>query len=130
MKTMTGVERKQLIEEIMRLHAEGESTLGMAIRRLRLEVTGLDQETFAQMCGMSTRALYQLETDKGNPTLNTVDSILRKFGLRMGLMAALPASKRRVVAGQGSSVTAIVKNDDARRKGTSVISRGAKPRRK
>lgn len=130
MKTMTGVERKQLIDEIMRLHAEGELTLGTAIRRLRLEVTGFDQETFAQMCGMSTRALYQLETDKGNPTLSTVDSILRKFGLRMGLMAALPASKRRVVTGQGSSVTAIVKNDDARRKGTNVISRGAKPRRK
>ena len=130
MKAMTGVERKQLIEEIMRLHAEGESTLGMAIRRLRLEVTGLDQETFAQMCGMSTRGLYQLETDKGNPTLSTLDSILRKFGLRMGLMAALPAIKRRVVAGQGNSVAATVKNDDARRKGTNVISRGAKPRRK
>lgn len=130
MKAMTGVERKQLIEEIMRLHVEGESTLGMAIRRLRLEVTGFDQETFAQMCGMSTRALYQLETDKGNPTLSTVDSILRKFGLRMGLMAALPAIKRRVVAGHCNSVAATVKNDDARRKGTSVISRGSKPRRK
>ncbi|MBX9755730.1 MAG: XRE family transcriptional regulator, partial [Pseudomonadaceae bacterium] len=64
MKTMSGELRKQLIDEIMQRHTDAELTLGMAIRRLRLEVTGFDQETFAQMCGMSTRALYQLETDK------------------------------------------------------------------
>ncbi|HDZ56902.1 MAG TPA: XRE family transcriptional regulator [Pseudomonas xinjiangensis] len=117
MKTMTGELRKQLIEEIIRLHTDGELTLGMAIRRLRLEVTGFDQETFAQMCGMSTRALYQLETDKGNPTLSTVDSILRKFGLRMGLMAAMHSNRRRVIAGKRDGVPV-----------TYVISRGAKPK--
>nr|WP_314576420.1 hypothetical protein [uncultured Pseudomonas sp.] len=37
---------------------------------------------------MSTRALYQIEKDKGNPTLNTIDAILRKFGMRMGLTSA------------------------------------------
>ena len=88
MNTSTGEQRKQLIEEIMQQHADGVITLGVAIRRLRLEITGFDQETFAKMCGMSTRALYQLETDKGNPTLGTLDSVLRKFGLRLGLMKA------------------------------------------
>jgi DNA-binding XRE family transcriptional regulator len=37
---------------------------------------------------MSTRALYQIEKDKGNPTLYTIDAILRKFGMRMGLTSA------------------------------------------
>ncbi len=129
MNTMTGEQRKQLIQEIIQLHTEGELSLGMAIRRLRLEITGFDQETFAQMCAMSTRALYQLETDKGNPTLNTVDSILRKFGLRMGLMPALPASKKRVVAAKRSRVAATGNNEGAAGKGTKIISRGAKPRR-
>ncbi|MDE1198022.1 MAG: helix-turn-helix transcriptional regulator [Pseudomonas sp.] len=69
---------------------QGNETLGTAIRRLRLEVTGFDQETFAGMCKMSTRALYQIEKDKGNPTLNTIDAILRKFGLRVGLTSAIP----------------------------------------
>ncbi|MEH6386699.1 helix-turn-helix domain-containing protein [Pseudomonas profundi] len=128
MKATTGELRKQLIEEIIQLHTDGELTLGMAIRRLRLEVTGFDQETFAQMCGMSTRALYQLETDKGNPTLSTVDSILRKFGLRMGLMAAMPAHRRRVIAGERSSVSQIVKGEVVNRKVTHAISRGAKPK--
>ncbi|WLH13997.1 helix-turn-helix transcriptional regulator [Pseudomonas hefeiensis] len=34
---------------------------------------------------MSIKALYQIEKDKGNPTLSTLDSILRKFGLSLGL---------------------------------------------
>ena len=140
MKTMTGELRKQLIDEIIQLHTEGELTLGMAIRRLRLEVTGFDQETFARMCGMSTRALYQLETDKGNPTLSTIDSILRKFGLRMGLMpviapskrpslmVAMPSNRKRVIAVKRNGVPEVVKSDDSSRKVTHVISRGAKPK--
>ncbi|WP_090276391.1 helix-turn-helix domain-containing protein [Halopseudomonas litoralis] len=116
MKAMTGEERKQLIEEIIRMHTDGELTLGMAIRRLRLEVTGFDQETFAQMCGMSIRALYQLETDKGNPTLSTVDSILRKFGLRMGIMGAMRSNRILTSAVKDSSVSEC------------AISRGAKPK--
>ncbi len=96
----------------------------MAIRRLRLEVTGFDQQTFAQMCGMSTRALYQLETDKGNPTLSTVDSILRKFGLRMGLMAAMPSSSSRLTAAKSNGVPEVVKYGDVSRKVTLTISRG------
>lgn len=129
MNNMSGEQRKQLIDEIIRQHTDGELTLGMAIRRLRLQVTGLDQASFAQMCDMSTRALYQLETDKGNPTLSTVDSILRKFGLRMGIMAALPASQRPVVTSKGSSLNAGI-NADVQQKITGAISRGAKPRKK
>ncbi|MCO6057619.1 helix-turn-helix domain-containing protein [Pseudomonas sp. MOB-449] len=51
-------------------------------------MTGLDQDTFAAMCTLSTKALYQIEKDKGNPTINTIDGILRKFGLRLGLTLA------------------------------------------
>ena len=137
MTDMTGEQRKQLIEEIIQDHAEGELTLGMAIRRLRLEVTGFDQETFARMCAMSTRALYQLETDKGNPTLSTVDTILRKFGLRMGLMTAISPSKRppqvAAILANRAPATAVKrsglpeggKGDGVKRK---VKSRGAKPK--
>ena len=93
MNEMTGAERKTLIDDIMAKHGAGIETLGTCVRRLRLEVTGFDQETFAAMCGLSTRALYQLESDKGNPTLKTVDGVLRKFGLQMGIVAAQPKRK-------------------------------------
>ncbi|MBU1330948.1 MAG: helix-turn-helix domain-containing protein [Gammaproteobacteria bacterium] len=133
MKTMSGELRKQLIDEIIQRHTDGELTLGMAIRRLRLEVTGFDQESFAQMCGMSTRALYQLETDKGNPTLNTIDSIVRKFGLRMGLIKAISPSKRSSLVAAVSSnrdrTIAVTHNGvPENRQTTSVTSRGAKPK--
>ncbi|MGG2396711.1 helix-turn-helix domain-containing protein [Pseudomonas sp. SH1-B] len=93
MNEMTGAERKALIDDIMAKHGAGLETLGTCVRRLRLEVTGFDQETFAAMCDLSTRALYQLESDKGNPTLKTIDGVLRKFGLQMGIVAA--QSKRK-----------------------------------
>ncbi|MDD0994434.1 helix-turn-helix protein [compost metagenome] len=85
MNTITPELRKKLIEDIMQQHDMGNETLGTSIRRLRLEVTGFDQDTFATMCHMSTKALYMIENDKGNPTISTVEAILRKFGLRLGL---------------------------------------------
>lgn len=85
MKENTNEQRKELLDDIAKQHAMGHETLGTAIRRLRLEVTGFDQDTFAAMCKMSTKALYQIEKDKGNPTISTIEGILRKFGLRLGL---------------------------------------------
>ncbi|WP_454870050.1 helix-turn-helix domain-containing protein [Pseudomonas lini] len=88
MKENTNERRRDLIDDIVMQHVTGIETLGTAIRRLRLEVTGFDQETFAAMCKMSTKALYQIEKDKANPTVNTLEAILRKFGLRLGLTIA------------------------------------------
>lgn len=81
------IDRQRIIEDIQSRNVMGQETLGMSIRRLRLEITGLDQATFAAMCKMSTKALYQLENDKGNPTLKTLNDILRLFGMRMTLGA-------------------------------------------
>ncbi|ATE79231.1 transcriptional regulator [Pseudomonas frederiksbergensis] len=88
MRENTNERRRELIDDIVMQHVTGIETLGTAIRRLRLEVTGFDQETFAAMCKMSTKALYQIEKDKANPTVNTLEAILRKFGLRLGLTIA------------------------------------------
>ena len=76
-------QRKRIIEDIMQGHASGRETLGTSIRRLRLEVTGFDQATFAAMCNLSTKALYQIETDKGNPTLGTIEAILTALCRRL-----------------------------------------------
>lgn len=109
-------QRQALINDIMNKHAMGDATLGTAIRRLRLEVTGLDQETFAAMCGMSTKALYQIEKDKGNPGLGTLEAILRKFGLSLGLVRS-PKNAPAAVLGQQKGLA-------------KSPARGASPRRK
>jgi transcriptional regulator with XRE-family HTH domain len=85
MKDMTIHERDRLIRTICQQVADG--TLGMpeAIRRLRVEVTGLNQAQFARMCKISMRALNHLEYGDGNPTLKTLQSVFRIFGMRISL---------------------------------------------
>jgi len=85
MKNLTPAERQRLIEDIRSRGATGEESLGRSIRRLRLEVTGLDQDSFAAMCKLTTKTLSLLENGKGNPTLNTLNGILKPFGLVMTL---------------------------------------------
>jgi DNA-binding phage protein len=85
MKEITPELRKKLIEDIMQQHDMGNETLGTSIRRLRVALTGFDQATFATMCNMSIKGLYLIESDKGNPTIATVDAILKEFGLQLGL---------------------------------------------
>ncbi|MNJ61468.1 hypothetical protein D3C77_572560 [compost metagenome] len=108
MKTISIEERQRLIEDITQQNITGRETLGVSIRRLRVEVTGLDQATFATMCKMSTKALYQLETDRGNPTINTLNGILRIFGMRMTLGAMISAPI------QGAQEQVIIKKRGAR----------------
>lgn len=86
MRKLQPEERAQLVEDIVKRNAAGIDSIGTSIRRLRLEVTGLDQETFAAMCKMSTKSLYELESGKSNPKLSTLDAVLRLFGVRMGMV--------------------------------------------
>lgn len=79
-------QRKQLLDEICQLQASGKLTFGQAVRRLRKEVTGLQQERFARMCKISLRSLRQLEQDEGNPTLATLNAVFSPFGMRIGLL--------------------------------------------
>ena len=54
------LERNRVLNELQQQLASGEITIGAAVRRLRKEVTGLQQARFAQMCKLSLRALRQL----------------------------------------------------------------------
>jgi len=84
-KTMTIEERDLLIRSICQQVGEGTLNLHEAIRRLRVEVTGLNQSRFAKMCKISMRALNHLEYGDGNPTLKTLESVFKVFGMRISL---------------------------------------------
>lgn len=82
-----GIERRKLLlDEICALQASGELTFGQAARRLRKEVTGLQQERFSRMCKISLRSLRQLEQDEGNPTLATLNAVFSPFGMNIALV--------------------------------------------
>ncbi|NIF28526.1 helix-turn-helix transcriptional regulator [Pantoea sp. Tr-811] len=99
MKKLLPEERAQLVEDIVNRNAAGLDPIGTSIRRLRLEVTGLDQETFAAMCKMSTKSLYELESGKSNPKLSTLETVLRLFGVRMGMVMAAKHKPTATVVG-------------------------------
>lgn len=125
MKENTNERRRELIDDIVMQHVTGIETLGTAIRRLRLEVTGFDQETFAAMCKMSTKALYQIEKDKANPTVSTLEAILRKFGLRLGLTMAATTLYTPPLGQQKPVSKAPVRGANPKRKSAGQINRVA-----
>lgn len=83
---MSEPRREVIFDDIWRQLDEGSITLGETIRQLRTRITGLTQADFARMCKISLRTLRQLEQDNGNPTLETVNSVLRAFGMTLGVV--------------------------------------------
>ncbi|BCR23422.1 helix-turn-helix domain-containing protein [Pseudomonas aeruginosa] len=84
------LERNRVLNELQQQLASGEITIGAAVRRLRKEVTGLQQARFAQMCKLSLRALRQLELDESNPTVQTLNSVFNPFGMQVGIVPKAP----------------------------------------
>lgn len=82
---MTLEERKAYIQAVADEVAQGRLTLGGAVKRLRENLLGINQERFAKACKISKRALSQLEVDTGNPTLSTLEAVFNKFGLKISL---------------------------------------------
>lgn len=78
--------RAQLIESIQQGLGEGTIEIGEAVRRLRVEVTGLHQTQFAKMCKISVRTLVHIEHGEGNQTLKSLNAVFRPFGLKMGVV--------------------------------------------
>ena len=75
--------RALLIASIEEGLAQGTLEIGEAVRRLRVEVTGLHQARFAKMCKISVRTLVHIEHGEGNQTLKSLNAVFRPFGMRM-----------------------------------------------
>jgi DNA-binding XRE family transcriptional regulator len=84
--SLSVAERTALIESIQQALAQGTLDIGEAVRRLRVEVTGLHQTQFARMCKISVRTLVHIEHGEGNQTLKSLNAVLRPFGMKMGVV--------------------------------------------
>lgn len=84
--TITIDARALLIESIQEELAQGTLEIGDAVRRLRVDVTGLHQTQFAKMCKISVRTLVHIEHGEGNQTLKSLNAVFRPFGLKMGVV--------------------------------------------
>lgn len=80
-KPLTSNERIEVRKEIMAQLADGEIHLGQAIRRMRLEFTGLSQGRFGKIVGFSANTISSVERDPESASVKTINKILRKFGM-------------------------------------------------
>ena len=93
MRKLSDVERAAERTNIFEAASRGTLTVADAVRRMR-QVTGLTQPEFARrVAGISTGALAQIESGRGNPTVRTLTRIGRAFGLEVGFI------RRRVPSG-------------------------------
>jgi DNA-binding XRE family transcriptional regulator len=66
---------------------QGRLSIGEATRRMR-KIVGMTQTEYAEkVLKIYPRVLMEIERDRGNPTLETLEKIARPFGLRVGFVA-------------------------------------------
>ena|SRR6218665_1943688 len=102
-KRFKTIDRDQEREDRAQLYrdlATGALTLGQAVKRMR-RLSRLTQPEFAGHRGISLDALRQIEADKGNPTVETLNKVVGIFGLRVGFVPAPRAPDPKEVRGQG-----------------------------
>lgn len=84
---MGPLQRKTLLVDVATLVHSGEWRFGDAVRFLRAVVLRKNRETFARLVGISPAALQKLEDrPDANPTLDTLNRVLRPFGGAVGLV--------------------------------------------
>jgi len=77
---------------LMKSIGDNELTLGRAVRSMR-KITGMSQRAYAErIVGIAPRILAEIELDRGNPTVETLNKIGRPFGFTVGFV---PKTKRQ-----------------------------------
>ncbi|TVQ35398.1 MAG: XRE family transcriptional regulator [Wenzhouxiangella sp.] len=80
---------RHLLDELHHDLINGHVDIATAVRRMR-QISGLTQPEFARHRGISLQTLRQIETAKGNPTVETLDRIASIFGFRTGFVPRDP----------------------------------------
>lgn len=78
-------EQNALRREFYQKIDRGDLSIPEAIKAMR-KMTGLTQAEFAAHRGVSRRVIQDIERGTGNPTVDSLNSIAKLFGLRIGFM--------------------------------------------
>jgi DNA-binding XRE family transcriptional regulator len=87
-KRLKPVDPAESLKERQALYAalrDGSLSLPDAVKRLR-RLSKLTQPEFAAHRGISVQALRQIESGRGNPTIETLNKIVEVFGLQVGFV--------------------------------------------
>ena len=85
MRQLTKEEIRVLRQRIRERASSAELRLPDAILDIRKSL-GLTQEKFAELTGITKRQIAEIETGKGNPTIDTLHKIGKLFGFCLGFV--------------------------------------------
>jgi DNA-binding XRE family transcriptional regulator len=74
----------------------GQLTIGQATREMR-KITGQTQAKYAKFLGIYPRVLLEIEHDRGNPTLETLQKIGKAYGLQIGFVPKICADHKNQI---------------------------------
>ena len=119
---MSPLQRKELLEDVATLVHQSEWRFGESVRFLRAVVLRKSRHDFARLVGISQKALQKLEDSAdANPTLSTMNCVLRPFGGAVGMvfprMAPSPTPTVDVERRRAALTTALAGTRRRRRPG-------------
>ncbi|HHR5901539.1 TPA: helix-turn-helix transcriptional regulator [Providencia alcalifaciens] len=79
------IEEKYYLE-ISRKFLLGEITIGEGIQQLRKNFLRLNQEKFAKLVGVSRKTISDVENNRGNLSIETLNAIAKPFQLKLTLL--------------------------------------------
>lgn len=85
-KKMTPFEREALMLKLLQQFMQDEFSQGDLLMQLRKKVLGFSQERYAALAGISRRTLSDIEQNKENTTLVTLNRAFRPLGLKTGIL--------------------------------------------
>lgn len=83
-KLRKALEPEQRIEsrqQILEMLETGEMTIGEAIRKMRIEWSGISQGRIGKIVGVSANTISAIERDASSANVKTLNRILRVFGM-------------------------------------------------
>ncbi len=80
----SGAEREQLRQDFYHWIDSGGFNINEAVRRFR-KLLAMNQREFAKHVGISARILMAFEQGSGNPTIQSLEKMLKGSGLKLSL---------------------------------------------
>lgn len=88
---LDGMTRTAKRNEIIHQLLLGTISRGQALKMMRVDILGINQVRYSQIAKISRQTLSDIENDKGNYSVETINQAFKPMGLELGIV---PISKQ------------------------------------
>lgn len=90
MNELTPSQKEQFLIELTTALFKGDITEGELLKKLRSEYLELTQDAYAKLVGISRRSLHEVESDRRQLNLSTLNKVFSPLGFKIGLIPKSP----------------------------------------